>query len=133
MYMSNGIKNRYCRRRLIAYTIHPAFFSIGAHLCSLGSTVRLKCTIGRTVLSFCGCSRVAPKPDVLASQYKRNFREPSWAASKFGYTSTGGFVSTLSISRTAASISVSKENGTSFFSSLVIGCSLLEMFGKNFQ
>ena len=133
MYMSNGIKNSYCHRRLIAHTMHPASFSIGAHTCSLDSTVRLKYTIGRTELSFCGCSRVAPKPAALASQYKRNFREPFRAASNSGYTSTGGFVSTLSTSRTTVSISASKENGTSFFSSLVIGCSLLDRFGKNFR
>ena len=132
MYMSNGIKNRYCRRHLIVHTMHPASFSIGAQPCSLGSTVRLKYTIGRTELSFCGCSRVAPKPAALASQYKRSFRDPFRASSKSGYTSTGGFVSSLSISRTTASISALKENSTSFFSSLVIGCSFLDRFGKNF-
>ena len=41
VHMSNVIKSSYCRRRLIAHTVHPASSSIDAQPCSLGSSTRL--------------------------------------------------------------------------------------------
>ena len=46
--------------------------------------------MGRMEPSGCSCSRVAPRPAVLASQWRRNGRNVSMTASQSGKTSIGG-------------------------------------------
>ena len=70
--------------------------------------------MGRMEPSSCSCSRVAPRPPVLASQCKRKGRDLSITASQLGKTSIGGAASSVSRARTAASIGGVKSNTAPF-------------------
>ena len=80
--------------------------------------------------SSSSCSRVAPRPSVLASQCKRKGRDLSITASQSGKTSIGGAASKA---RTAASIGGVKSNTAPFFSKDVIERTRLAILGKNLR
>ena len=70
--------------------------------------------MGRVEPSGCSCSRVAPRPAVLASQWRRKGRDVSMTASQSGTTSIGGAASSARRVRTISSLAEVNSNAASF-------------------
>ena len=83
--------------------------------------------------SGCSCSRVAPRPAVLASQWRRKGRVVSMTASQSGKTSVGGAASFARRARTMSSIAEVKTNAASFLRRAVIGWIRRAMSGRNLR
>ena len=71
--------------------------------------------MGHMEPSGCSCSRVAPRPAVLASQWRRKGRDVSMTASQSGKTSIGGASSSARSVRTVSSIAEANSNAAPFF------------------
>ena len=71
--------------------------------------------MGRMGPSGCSCSRVAPRPAVPASQWRRKGRDLSMTASQSGKTSIEGASNSARRVRTVSSIAEVNSNAAPFF------------------